>query len=372
MKHTRNYDVIVIGGGIAGIGAAAMLSDHASVVLLETEDQCGYHTSGRSAAMYVPSYGGPEINQLAIASEFYLASPPEQVCSSSLLSPRGLMLISGDGEDALMDEHLAAHPGVQEISVSEALGKVPILRDDSISRACIEPLAQDIDTDLLLQSWARHCRRQGGTILTGQAVNAIQQNNEGWLVSTSTETFEAPVIINAAGAWADQVAVLAGVSAVGLKPCRRSAALISLPTEHDVDNWPMFFPVSENWYAKPMSGKLMVSPADEELMEPHDAFAEDMTILEGIDRFEQAVTITVERVEHSWAGLRTFVADKVPVVGWDASAKGFFWLAGQGGYGFQTAPAMSQLAAAIITDQNLSETQNGLASALSPHRFSAD
>ncbi|MCP4486274.1 MAG: FAD-binding oxidoreductase [Gammaproteobacteria bacterium] len=370
VKH--NADVLIIGGGIAGIGAAAMLSDHVSVVLLETEDQCGYHTSGRSAAMYVPSYGGSEINQLAIASETYLASPPEQVCQSSLLSPRGLMLVSEEGEDALMDEHLAAHPGVQEISVSDALGKVPILRGDAVSRACIEPLAQDIDTDLLLQSWVRHCRRQGGAILTGQAVNAIQQNNGVWLVGTSAETFEAPVIVNAAGAWADQLALLAGVSAVGMKPCRRSAALISLPAEHDVDNWPMFFPLSEGWYAKPMGGKLMVSPADEEPMEPHDAFAEDMTILEGIDRFEHAVTITVERVEHSWAGLRTFVADKVPVVGWDVNTNGFFWLAGQGGYGFQTAPAMSQLATAIITEQNLSETQNGLASLLSPQRFSTN
>ncbi len=369
MKQT--HDVIIIGGGIAGIGVAAMLSEHVSVVLLEAEGQIGYHTSGRSAAMYVPSYGGPEINQLAIASESYFTSPPTEVCSSSLLSPRGLMLVSGEGEDTLLDEHLATYPGVQEISVSEALGRVPILRGDSISRACIEPLAQDIDTDLLLQSWARHCRNQGGAILTGQGVNAIQQNNGGWLVSTSTETFEAPVIVNAAGAWADQVAILAGVSAVGLKPCRRSAALISLPAEYDVNSWPMFFPMSDDWYAKPVSGKLMVSPVDEEPMEPHDAFAEDMTILEGIDRFEQAVTITVERVEHSWAGLRTFVAGKVPVVGWDARAKGFFWLAGQGGYGFQTAPAMSQLAAAIITEQELSKVQNGLAGAMSPQRFSA-
>ncbi|MCP3687252.1 MAG: FAD-binding oxidoreductase [Gammaproteobacteria bacterium] len=371
MRQPGQVDVIIIGGGIAGIGAAAMLSDNVSVVLLEAEDQCGYHTSGRSAAMYVPSYGGPEINQLAIASESYFTNPPVHVCTGPLLSPRGLMLISGDGEDMLLNEHLATYPSVREISVSEALGKVPILRGDAFSRACIEPLAQDIDTGLLLQSWAGQCNRQGGAILTGQAVKTIQQSKKGWLVSSSTDTFEAPVIVNAAGAWADKVAMLAGVPAVGLKPCRRSAGLISLPDEYDVDNWPMFFPFSEGWYAKPMSGKLMVSPVDEEPMEPHDAYAEDMTILEGIDRFEQAVTITVERVEHSWAGLRTFVADKVPVVGWDVAAKGFFWLAGQGGYGFQTAPAMSQLVAAIITEQNLSKLQHGLAEALSPQRFYA-
>jgi D-arginine dehydrogenase len=184
-----------------------------------------------------------------------------------------------------------------------------------------------------------------------------------WRVETSSaETFEAPVLVNAAGAWADVVARCAGVAPVGLTPLRRSAAILPAPEGLDVSRWPLFVPASEGWYAKPEAGKLMVSPADEEPVEPHDAWPDDMVLAEGLDRFEQATTITVARVERSWAGLRSFVADRTPVAGFAADTDGFLWLAGQGGYGVQTSPALSRLAADLVL---------GRAPRLSPHVVAA-
>ncbi len=369
MNHLTQVDVIVIGGGIAGIGAAAMLSEHSSVVVLEAESQCGYHATGRSAAIYIPSYGGPEISQLTTDSETYLTTANDHSNGQSFLHERGEMLVACEGEEDTMTTHLAENTEPEEISLSEAIDLVPILNPKTVRRASIEKSARDIDTDLLLQSWIKLCRSQGGQIVTGQAVTSIRHEAETWTVKTKQQRFQAPIVINAAGAWADQVASLAGVKTVGLQPCRRSAALIPPPGDYDVNHWPLFGSVAKTWYAKPMSGKLMVSPADEDPVEPHDAYAEDMTIIEGIDRYERAVTMPVNRVEHNWAGLRTFAKDKVPVVGWDVNAEGFFWLAGQGGYGFQTAPAMSQLVARIINRETLSLKEDRLVDALAPLRF---
>lgn len=369
MNHSTQVDVVIIGGGIAGIGAAAMLSEHHSVAVLEAESQCGYHATGRSAAIYIPSYGGPEISQLTADSESYLTSPNDHSNGQSFLQERGELLVACEGEEDAMTAHLAENAEPEEISLSEAIDLVPILNPKTVRRASIENSARDIDTDLLLQSWIKLCRAQGGQIAMGQSVVSMQHNSRTWTVEIPQHKYQAPVVINAAGAWADQVASLAAVAPVGLTACRRSAGLIPPPGDYDVNRWPLFGSVAETWYAKPMAGKLMVSPADEDPVEPHDAYAEDMTIIEGIDRYERAVTMPVERVEHNWAGLRTFAKDRVPVVGWDANAEGFFWLAGQGGYGFQTAPAMSRLVAGIINKEVGSPEQTRLVEALSPGRF---
>lgn len=369
MNHSTQVDVIVIGGGIAGIGAAAMLSRQAKVAVLEAESQCGYHATGRSAAIYIPSYGGPEISQLTTDSEIYLTTANDHSNGQSFLQERGEVLIACEGEEDAMTVHLAENSDPEEISLSEAIDLVPILNPRTVRRASFEKSARDIDTDLLLQSWIKLCRSQGGQIVTGQAVKSIHHAAGIWTVETAKQQYQAPIVINAAGAWADQLASLADVKPVGLQPCRRSAALIPPPGDYDVNHWPLFGSVTETWYAKPMGGKLMVSPADEDPVEPHDAYAEDMTIIEGIDRYERAVTMPVEHVEHNWAGLRTFAKDKVPVVGWDANVEGFFWLAGQGGYGFQTAPAMSQLVSGIINKEVESPGQTRLVDALSPKRF---
>ena len=369
MTHPNQFDVIVIGGGIAGIGAAAMISDQASVVVLEAEPLCGYHATGRSAAIYIPSYGGAEVCQLTAASESYFITGNENSNGQSFFKERGLLSLAGAGEEDIMTAYLAESSSPVEISVDEAIDLVPILKADAIVRAAIERAARDIDTDLLLQSWIKLCRSHGGEIKTGQAVSSIQKLAAGWVVETKNHKYHAPVVINAAGPWADRVALLAGVKAVALQPCRRSAAMIALPASYDLNHWPLFGSVAVTWYARPMGGKLMLSPGDEDPVEPHDAFADDMTILEGIDRYESAVTVPVDRVEHTWAGLRTLAKDKIPVVGWDSALEGFFWLAGQGGCGFQTAPALSRLVSKLVLDQQLSAAEQTLVKALSPNRL---
>ena len=369
MTHANQFDVIVIGGGIAGIGAAAMISDHASVVVLEAEPHCGYHATGRSAAIYIPSYGGAEVFQLTAASESYFSAGNDYSNGRSFFSERGLLSLAVAGEEDVMSAYLAANSGAEEISVGDAVELVPVLNADAIKQAAIERSAKEIDTDLLLQSWIKLCRSQGGEIKTGQTVSSMQKLATGWLVETKNQKYQAPIVINAAGPWADEIALMAGLNAAGLQPCRRSAALIALPASYDLNQWPLFGSVAETWYAKPMGGKLMLSPADEDPVEPHDAFAEDVTILEGIDRYENAVTVPVERVEYTWAGLRTLAKDKISVVGWDSAVEGFFWLAGQGGWGFQTAPALSRLVSKLVLDQQLSAAEQTLATALSPARL---
>lgn len=375
-------DVIVIGGGIAGIGVAAMLSESAGVVVIERELHCGYHTTGRSAAMHIASYGPAAIRRLTAASEAYLLNPPDILDTESILSTRGEMALARHGEEDLLATFVKENPGHEHLSISDATGFVPILNPSRLSGAAYEKNARDIDVDRLLQSWLRLVSSRKGRVHTGHAVSSVKYVEQAWQVTAGDTTFEAPVVVNAAGAWADQIAVLACQSPLGLKPCRRSAALLPPPVvspeaERDFLRWPMFAGVQEDWYARPMSGKLMVSPADEDLVEPHDAFADDTRIAEGLNNFEQMVTVEVTRVEHTWGGLRTFSKDREPVVGYApggtssgaSESEGFFWLAGQGGYGIQTSPALSKLAADLVLQHTLDDNAKELAALLTPARY---
>jgi D-arginine dehydrogenase len=345
---TTTADVLVIGGGIAGIGAAARIAAGARVIVLERETAIGYHSTGRSAAIFIRNYGNATLRALNAASAPELEMP-EGISDRSLLSPRGEMMIASEDEIPALERYMSGAEGIEELSPREAVDLVPILRLDRIRRAAIEHDARDIDVDRLLQGFARLLRTLGGRIATGAETVRIARVGGIWRVETaSAGSFEAPVLVNAAGAWADVVARCAGVVPVGLTPLRRSAAILPAPEGLDVNRWPLFVPASECWYAKPEAGKLMVSPADEDPVEPHDAWPDDMVLAEGLDRFEQATTITVARVERTWAGLRSFVADRTPVAGFAADTEGFFWLAGQGGYGVQTSPALSHLAADLV------------------------
>jgi len=365
MSETADY--LIIGGGIAGTGAAARLAPEASVVVLEMEDALGRHATGRSAAVYIRNYGNKTLRALNAASEPVLKEP-EGISEQSLLSPRGEMLIATEDEIGAFNAYLDGADGMERVTPDEAVELFPLLRGEIIAAAAIERAAQDIDVDRLLQGFARLARRHGARFVTNAPARKIMRDGNLWQVETPAGTYEAPVIVNAAGAWADVVAGLAGVRKVGLVPMRRSAAILPAPEGYDVTSWPLVVSASESWYAKPGSGKLMVSPADEDPVEPHDAWPDDMVLAEGLHRFEQAVTMPVTRVERSWAGLRSFVADRTPVIGFAPEAEGFFWLAGQGGYGVQTAPALSRLAADLCLGR-ASDLSVDVVSAVDPARF---
>ncbi|WP_299138270.1 FAD-binding oxidoreductase [uncultured Tateyamaria sp.] len=349
-------DVIVIGGGIAGISVAARLSEHASVTLIEAETALGYHASGRSAALFEENYGAPSVVALSRASA---------ADHQPYLSPRGLLLLARAGEDELFLKDAKALQ-CPEIPLAEASARVPIL-NDRITRAAYHEGAQDIDTDRMMQDMAKTLRANGGRIRTGAPVTAIARTRT-WQVHLTDERLTCDVLINAAGAWADQIANMAGVRPIGLTPCRRSMARIPAPGGQDVSNWPIFFGVGETWYAKPDAGKLLVSPADEDPVDPHDAWADDMVLAEGLDRYAQHVTEPVTRVETTWAGLRSFAPDRTLVLGADPMQPSFFWCAGQGGYGFQTAPAASRLVVDLALGRP-PEIDATTVKSLSPARF---
>ncbi|WP_428543454.1 NAD(P)/FAD-dependent oxidoreductase [Profundibacter sp.] len=354
-------DILIIGGGIAGLSAAAALAPHASVTLLEAEDALGYHASGRSAAMFLKDYGNDVVRALNYASADHHES-------AGILTPRGMMMFARPHErDDFVAE--AAHFNMQEISMDQARTHVPILKPDTCAYAAYRADAHDLDADRLLQSYTAQARRDGVNIVQKSRVSAIAKTADRWQVQAGEETYHANILINAAGAWVDEIARLAGIAPLGFQPYRRSMARIPAPGGHDVSTWPFLDGVNERWYAKPDAGKWIVSPSDEDPVEPHDAWADDMVLAEGLARYEEMVTEAVTRLETSWAGLRTFSPDRALVIGADVSDPTFYWLGGQGGYGFQTAPAASRLIADLVTGQS-PEIGADIATALSPSRFS--
>lgn len=360
-------DIIVIGGGIAGISAAAMLSQDANVLVLEREAQTGYHATGRSAATFIRNYGNATLRALNAAAEPVLTQP-DGISDSSLLSPRGELLVATEPEMDALDAYADGADGIARITPDEAVELMPILKRDGLVAALYEDSAQDIDVDRLLQGYLRLLRARGGRIETGGDVAAITRRGDTWQVTTDDQTHTAPIVVNAAGAWADQVATLAGVRTVGLQPYRRSAVLMAVPDGMDASRWPLAASAQETWYAKPDAGKLLISPADEDPVDPQDAWPDDMVLAEGLYRFEEATTFPITRPTHSWAGLRSFVPDRTPVAGFAPDAPGFFWLAGQGGYGVQTAPTLAALTHALCCDAPL-PVASGIVAALNPGRF---
>lgn len=334
----------MIGGGIAGISAAAELARSAKVTVIEAEPQLGYHATGRSAAIFIRNYGNATLRALNAAAYPALAG---DLLGDSMLSPRGEVMLARDEDLPVLEDYLDGSTGIERLTAQQATELVPVLRTDQIAAAMLEQDAQGIDVDRLLQGYARLLRARGGAIETGSRVTAITRDGSGWRVAAGGQVFTAGIVVNAAGGWADQVAQMAGVRPVGLVPKRRSAVIMAVPAGIDPDGWPLFGSIAETWYAKPEAGRLMISPADEDPVEPGDIHADDMVLAEGLDRFSQMVDLPLVRPSHSWAGMRSFVADKTPVVGMDPDAPGFFWLAGQGGYGVQTSPALACLTAAL-------------------------
>ncbi|WP_049645587.1 NAD(P)/FAD-dependent oxidoreductase [Candidatus Rhodobacter oscarellae] len=352
-------DFLIIGGGMAGLSTAARLSELGSVVLLEAEDALGYHASGRSAAMFEENYGSPSTIALNRASRAYHEA-------AGVLSPRGFLCVGLPHEDAATGETIA-ELGMDEVTLAEARAMVPIIADE-ITRAGYHHDALEIDTDTLLQGFARTARGNRAEIVTKAPVSAIARTELGWAAIAPGATYEARILVNAAGAWVDEIAKLAGIAPLGVTPCRRSMARVPAPGGQDVGGWPVLFGPGETWYAKPDAGKWLISPADEDPVPPQDAWADDMVLAEGIARYEAHVTEPVTRVEMTWAGLRTFSPDRSLVIGRDPAEETFVWVAGQGGYGIQSCPAYSQLAADVLGGR-AAELDPSVVQALSPARF---
>ncbi len=368
---TRTADIIVIGGGIAGASAAAEIAGAgASVLLLEMESQPGYHATGRSAAMYEPVDGQPVVRALTRASGAFLDSPPPGFVESPLLSPRGVLLLGYAGDEALIAA--ARQMGYEEVDAAFARAKLPLVKTAGTIAVLWDGSAQDLDVDALHGGRLRALRRAGGMVLVDAAVHSGRRVDGIWRLETAVGDCAAPIVVAAAGAWTDLVAQSCGVRPVGLQPKRRSAAILPPPPGMVVQSWPEILPADVSFYCKPMGGKLMLSPAEEDPMEPHDAWADDLRLAEAAERLEATLEISVQRLERTWGGLRTFAPDGLPVVGFDPEADGFFWLAGQGGYGIQTSPALSRIAAALVARRDIPEdlVRMGIAAvALSPARF---
>lgn len=353
-------DYLIIGAGIAGASIGYWLAPHARVMLLERESQPGYHSTGRSAALFMESYGPPQVRALTCASRAFLFNPPPGFTEHRIISPRGALMVAGEGQDALLEEHDAIVRSVsdlaQRLDASQACELVPALRKERVLGAVYEPDASDIDVHALHQGYLRGVRSAGGAVRCDAGVTAMEYVDGMWRVQAGGETYEAPVVVNAAGAWCDVIASLAGAKPVGLVPMRRSAFIFAPPEGMDTTRWPMFIGVDESYYVKPDAGLLLGSPANADPVEPHDVQAEEFDIALAIDRIETMTTLSIRRPRHVWAGLRSFVADGSFVGGFDEALPGFFWAAGQGGYGIQSSAAAGELYAALLRGQAMPET----------------
>jgi D-arginine dehydrogenase len=349
-------DFLVIGGGIAGASAAYFLAERGSVVVLEREEFPGYHSTGRSAALYTENYGNAAIRGLTLASRPFFERPPASFGDHPLLTPRGVLMVAAKGDraafDAALEEGARTAPGLREVGADEALRRCPVLSRDWLGHALYEPAAMDMDVHAIHQGLLRGLRERGGEIVASAAPEAIERGGQGWLVRAGGRAIEARIVVNAAGAWADEVATLAGARPVGLIPKRRTAFTIDAP-EGAAPDWPMTIDVHETLYFKPESGRLLVSPADETPVPPCDVQPDEMDIAVAASRLEQMTTLRVTRIARKWAGLRSFVEDKTPVLGVATEAPGFLWVAGQGGYGIMTSPAMGRAAAALAVGETL-------------------
>lgn len=351
-------DFLVIGAGMAGASAACELltlvgERGASVVVLEREDTPGYHSTGRSAALYSETYGNAVIRMLSRASRAFLEAPPPGFADHPVLTPRGLLYAArADQQPAaerLFEECSGMTPGVRLLDSTQIKALSPVLQPGYGAAAVFEPAAMDIDVNAIHQGFLRGFGARGGTLVTGAGIRALERRNGRWLVETGAGSFSAETVVNAAGAWADEVASLAGVEPLGLQPKRRTVITFEPPTGARMDTWPLVVDIDETFYFRPEAGRVLASPADETPVAPCDAQPDELDVATAVDRIERATTLRVARIVNKWAGLRSFFADKTPAVGPDADAPGFFWLAGQGGYGIQTAPAMARLAAALAT-----------------------
>lgn len=342
-----DFDFAIVGAGMAGLSVAAHLAPHARVIVLEQEEQPAMHATGRSAALYAPGYGSGAVKSLTLASrEVFFDGEAE----TPLVMPRASMFIATALQLDALDNLLADHRETcRRISGAEAEALVPMLKPGAIAAAALDESSADIDVDALLQTYRRKFLAAGGVLACAERLESAVANDGKWSITTARQVLRARALVNAAGAWADAAALRCGIRPLGIVPKRRTAALVDAPEGDGFAGWPAVIDVDEAFYFKPDAGRLLVSPADETPVEPHDAYADDEALAEGIERISAISTLEVKRAPRTWAGLRSFAPDKSPVAGFEAGVSApFYWLAGQGGYGIQMAPALAAYAAADL------------------------
>lgn len=370
---TRTTDIVVVGAGIAGAAVAAELSRRARVVLVEREAQPAFHASGRSASVLSETSGHPTVCALARLSRPWFEARHDGL-EHSLLSPRGLVWIGESGDEPLLDALAATgsaiRPSVVRLDRAEAARLLPHFSADAIAAGAVhEPDAMSIDTAAAIATFLRSFRRDHGEVLLAhEAVTVTTASAGGWVVHAGDEVIECGAVVNAAGAWADELAVRAGLRPIGLRALRRTAALAVAPTA--VQDWPLVMDAAGRFYCEPEPGGLLISPADETPVEPCDAQPEEIDVALAIERVAAATGLPLRSIRRAWAGLRCFAEDRRPVLGEDPDAPGFWWLAGQGGAGIKTAPAMAALLAGLLVGDLDASTHAGVdVGALSPARF---
>jgi D-arginine dehydrogenase len=373
----REFDAAIVGAGIAGASLGYRLAARRSVVLLERESQAGYHSTGRSAAMFMESYGPPMVRALTRASRAFYEQPPAGFAEYPILTPRGALYVAAPGQEELLVKTQAELEStgckVKRLDAESTLAKAPCLKPDMVTGSLLDVDAKDVDVGALHQGFLRGLRAQGGEIRTNACVRAARRVGGAWeLTLPEGESIRAKTVVDAAGAWADEVAQVFGAKSVGLQPCRRSAFTFSPPEGMNASRWPAVVGIDESWYFKPDAGLLLGSPANADPVPPHDVVPEELDIALGIHRIEEMTTLTIRRPKATWAGLRSFVGDGELVIGFDGSCPGFFWLSAQGGYGIQSAAGASLLAASLLLGEPLPEAlraQGVKPELLAPTRF---
>ncbi|MDQ3481948.1 MAG: FAD-binding oxidoreductase [Pseudomonadota bacterium] len=354
-------DVVIVGGGIAGASLGAELTSHRAVTILETESQCGLHSTGRSAAFWLESYGGATVAQLTTASRAFLATPPSEFSDAGFLRTRGdLHITRGELPDIPppIETHIVEREELERL--------VPGIRPEW-RRALFEPGCADIDVAALHAAYLRAFRQAGGQVRTSARFRSTERSGGGWNISLEDgSTLDAGIIVNAAGAWADEVAIAASVPPLGIAAKLRTMVQLRVGRS-GLRDLPLIDDAEGTFYFKGEGDRtIWLSPHDEIDSDPCDAAPDELDVAIAIDRFQRVVDWPVEAVERRWAGLRSFAPDRVPVYGFDPASPGFFWCAGQGGFGIQTAPAAAKMAAALL----LESAPDGMVEQINPEPFS--
>ncbi len=349
-----DVDVVVIGAGIAGASAGYELARDHTVLVLEQESVPGYHTTGRSAAIFTEGYQGGAVKPLSKASRRFLESPPDVFAGTPLLSPMPVAMVARTDQKVHFDRYLeeVAGGGVDVLEGADLAALCPVL-GAGIAFAAVDREAMEVDVHALHQGYLAGIRLRDGEVRTDAEVTVLQWAGDRWRIAAGDTIITAPIVVNAAGAWGDRVAALAGITPLGLTPMRRTAFTFAPPDDVDISDWPMIIDIEEDFYFKPERSHFMGSLGDETPMEPHDVGVEEIDVALAIERIEAATTLLIRHVPRTWAGLRTFAPDRMPVIGFDPDHPGFFWLVGQGGVGIMTAPAAARATAALVDGHRL-------------------